>query len=299
MKVVITTMLDCYVYDLDTHSRMPIERPDLAGGASREAFGVTWGGRYAYIGWRHPCEVIEYDKAWKPTGRREHMVVGRELEGGAHPCTVHQLLYLEGELLIANTSKDEISVVTTEQLFQQDALKPHEMTGIPDLPGHLHYNTLFAQPGELYVVAHMHMAQESQVWKFTRYRGTYGLTFSEAFVGGHGAHNVFPWRGSLLVLDSNRARIIPIGHPEKVLYQGPSHTILRGVCWLGDALIVGCSSLQPDRHLRRWVHGDLLVWRDGDISKAPEVHKMGSGPISDLRGLDMDDYAHYPNRPFV
>jgi hypothetical protein len=147
-------------------------------------------------------------------------------------------------------------------------------------------------------MAHMHGARDSEAWEFARADKLEGLEFEKAHVCGSGAHNVFRLKGELLCLNSNRGQVVALGDVSQVRYQGPRHCLLRGVCRAGAGLVVGCSALQLDRTLRRWVHGDLLVWPDGDLGKEPVVHEMGQGPISDVRCLDQPDAAHWPNEPF-
>lgn len=299
MRLIVTTMLDCYVYDTQSRVQKRVERIERQTPQPREAFGVTWTQSRLYIGWRRPCEVLEYDRALSPTGRACRPWKGHEFEGGAHECTLHQLLHLDGVLLVANTGRDEVSAFRLDTLKQVKAWKPHECAGVGKKPKHLHYNTMYAAAGKMFIVAHMHGTKDSEAWEFERGEALSQVRFVARHACGNAAHNVFPLAGQLLVLDSNRSRIVKLSEPNRILFQGPRGTLLRGVARGGDGLVVGCSALQPDRELRRWVHGDLLAWEDGDLSREPVVHEMGGGPISDVRCLDRPDAAHWPNRPFA
>jgi hypothetical protein len=215
------------VYDTRTRSKERIKRPTPG---NRAAYGVTWGRRFAYIGWREPSEVIEYDKDLRPTGRQCQSLAGYDFRPGEHGSAPHQALYLEGSLILAHTGRNAICAYGIADLKQHGAWSPaSERRAFRGVEYH-HLNTVFARPGELYAVAHMAGAQESEVWRFRRGQGLSNLQFIESYGCGRGAHNVFPLGNGLAVCDSMNSQVVRVGGEKQVVYRGPEDRLFRGVC---------------------------------------------------------------------
>lgn len=295
MKLLVSTMQDCFVYDVDTRHKTSIERPTAGG---RGAYGMTWRGSRAYIGWRGPCQVLEYDRALTPTGRLCQPSRGHDFFNVRMPDrAVHGILRVGEQLYVMNSGRDEILIFSADTLCQSAAWCPHDTARRYDVPHFKHYNGMCATKGFLYVVCHMEQKRASEVWKFHRALEPHNMQLVDTFVGGKGAHSCFPWRDGMALCDSLNNQVIRLGTNE-VLYETAPGWMTRGVSCLGDTgLVLGLSGKEPERAKRNERHGRLLVWRDGVFEKDPEVHKLGVGPVCEVRCLDLPDAAHWPARP--
>jgi len=291
MKLLVGTLADCFVYDVDTREKTRVQRP-TAG--NRAAYGITWGGKYAYIGWREPSEVAEYDRDLKPTGRLVITDAGHEFRPGEKGSAPHQMMYANQLLLLANTGKDEIVAFEIGGLRQVDSWSPRQIEPAYMGAEYHHLNSVFAWGKELYVVAHMAGARESQAWTLSPDGPLHDSRVRNVRQCGTGAHNVFPLNEGLASCASMDSQVVHLGSEKQVVYQGPRDRLFRGVCYAGNAFVLGWSAFEKKREDRRHAAGGLYVWRSGPFQGEPEEHVLDAGPVCEVRCLDMSDRAH-PN----
>jgi len=281
------------IYDHDENSFTPVPRGTEG---KSYPFGVSWHGDRLFIAWRHPYEILEYDQAFKPTGRKCESPEGSRTFGD-----IHQITCFDGKIWTASTGCNKICVHDAETLEFIEDWAPHKAIPEEDFPTrkskkaqphYKHYNSIMFNNNRVYINAHMTVHNPpSRVWVF-KYPSK---KFIRKIRGGLSTHNIFFVDNILTVCDSGHGQIL---QPEsgKVLFKSKSDSFLRGISMPPGLLIIGTAE-RCARPQRPNAKGGLIFIKNKNFNN-PQIKLLGKGPVEEIRCLDMDDEAH-PVKPFL
>jgi hypothetical protein len=263
------------------------------------AYGISWCGDRAFIAWRTPDEILEYDVDFKHTGRR---CDARDQKLG----DLHQIICYDNKIWATNTGHNSISIFDCDTLELIETWRPHEHIPHDDdtkyfhekkdkrtKPGvnYKHYNSIMFKYDRMYVNAHMTIKNPpSKVWEFTYPK----RKFIRKILGGITSHNIFFLNGALTVCDSGNSCIL---QPEdnKVIFHKDVGSYLRGVSMPPNLFVVGRSDKRA-RTDRSKSKGGITVFKGRNFNNPnPDVRWLGRGPVEEIRCLDNSDDAHPTN----
>ena len=292
MKFIISTHKSCFIYD---HNKDIINDIERGTKGAQWAYGISWFKDKIFIGWRKPCEVLEYDTSFKFTGRKCQGSLGFRVGD------VHQIICFDKKIWVTNTGSNSISIFDASTLELVEDWRPHKAIKEMDSPYvskkninknkhpnyYKHYNSIFFDKKRIFINAHMTVNNPpSKVWVFLRKN----RKFIKKIEGGISTHNLFLINNQITVCDSENSQII---QPEtnKVLFRARVGSFLRGVSLPPKMVVIGSSGMQSIRNKRNNARGGIVIFNNTKF-KNPDLKWFGRGPIQEIRCLDFYDKAH-------
>lgn len=274
--VILSSWRGTYVVKPMTGSYVPIRTVD-----GFRSWGISWSDSRLYIcNWIGKASVIvEYDEKFKMLDIHEPP---KEFKFVAP----HQILWIGGRLLIADTQYDRIVMWDGKKDWSIWRPYPERSYGDDGRGSDRHHlNGFYKHNGSIFVVSH------------NREKGSFIEQFDSPeghkpkcrWTVGNQIHNVWYHNGIYVFCNSGRGSIDSLaGRP--VVHTGD---FPRGVAAFDDYTFVCCSSHHFKCKSREDIDGSIAIINSETLDIYSWCHMQGFGQLYELRGINASDKAHY------
>jgi hypothetical protein len=269
MQLLICTPLHLFLFDPATNQISPLRSGD------GYYFGITFKDRTVVI--THTGGYLQFfnshAKPWLTT---------------SHLVQPHQAEWVDGNILVANTGKNCLSVFDSDGQFSRDIYFNSIRRDDKDSnrAGN-HFNSVHRAGDKIYVVAHNY-TRPSVVWVLSWPE----LQVIEQKVTGAGwAHNMWIGEWGMVICDSKNGALHEVQSGKTIWRSEEQPLMTRGLAVSKDHIFVG-RSLYNERKERFWKDGGIWVLDRKTLQVVERIILPGIGDVQEIRLVGSSDDCH-------
>jgi len=221
-------------------------------------------------------------------GYMQYFRDGKSFRTIDHLVQPHQVEWIDGYLLVANTGKNCISIFDERGNLCRDVyLNDIEWDDKDKGRSGNHFNSVHRVKDRVYVVAHNY-ERPSEVWE---------LTWPELDVLGSKsgdaawAHNIWLGEWGMVVCDSKNGSLYDLTFNSTIWHSGEENALSRGMAVSDEYIFVGYSMLN-ERKDRYWKTGGVWIIERKTLKTIDKIILPGSGDVHEIRLVGFLDDCH-------
>lgn len=200
----------------------------------------------------------------------------------------HQVEWVDGNVLVANTGRNCLSVFDSDGLFCKDVYLNSIRWDDKDKnrEGN-HFNSIHRDGDRIYLVAHNYK-RPSEVWTLS----WPNLEVLEQKITGAGwAHNIWIGEHGMVICDSKNGGLHEVLSGKTIWKSEDQPVMTRGLAVSSDYIFVG-RSLYNERKDRYWKDGGVWVLDRKTLQVVKTIHLPGAGDVQEIRLVSSADACH-------